>query len=149
MKTNLTTLKKIGLMFPTRRMLLAALLVSVSLFLSFPALAQTDSLTVSKVDTVVISKVDSTIAGQDTLSQDAFFYTRESAPAPEAPMYEATPAKDKRLFFTLKTNMLYDVVTALKESHSRRTTARHLYDGAVLPHHGRRLCCRLLQLQVG
>ena len=113
MKTNLTTLKKIGLIFPTRRMLLAALLVSVSLSLSFPALAQTDSLTVSKVDTVVISKVDSTIAGQDTLSQDAFFYTRESVPVPEAPMYEAAPAKDKRLFFTLKTNMLYDVVTAL------------------------------------
>ena len=37
----------------------------------------------------------------------------------------------------------------LEESHPRRTAARHLHDRAVLAHHGWRLCCRLLQLQVG
>ena len=115
----MATLKIQSLAFPIRRMLLSAVLASVSMLVSIPMLAQVDSLAVSQVDTVVISKVDSVAAGQDTLSRDSLSYTRESMQVIDAPEYEAASeynavqVKDTRLFFTLKTNMLYDVVTAL------------------------------------
>ena len=52
---------------------------------------------------------------------------------------------DSRNFMSLSCG----VTIALGQGNGHSAAQGHMHDGAVLPHYGGRICCRLLQLQMG